>query len=174
MAEAEHQPTNAREPVISADQSGNRNWVPMGIGVGLVVVVVALVVIFTRGGEKPQPANPYNSKLVISNLHMATAENFAGGTVTYIEGSLANSGDRKLTGAWVEVQFKNALGEIAQKEQLQVMVLLPNSPYVDYGPLDRAPLTAGQSRGFRLTLEHITADWDGQIPQIKVTNVSTS
>lgn len=174
MAEAEHQPTNAPEPVISAEPSGNRNWAPMGIGVALVVVVVALIVVFTRGGEKSQPANPYNCKLVISNLHMATAENFAGGTVTYIEGSVANTGDRKLTGASVEVQFKNALGEIAQKEQLPVMVLLPNSPYVDYGPLDRAPLAAGQSRGFRLTLEHITADWDGQIPQIKVTNVSTS
>ena len=174
MAEAEHQPTNAPEPVISAEQGGNHNWVPMGIGVALVVVVVALVVVFTHGGEKTQPGNSYNSKLVISSLHMATAENFAGGTVTYIEGTLANSGDGKLTGAWVEVQFKNALGEVAQKEQLPVMVLLPNSPYVDYGPLDRAPLAAGQSRAFRLTLEHITADWDGQIPQIKVTNVSTS
>jgi hypothetical protein len=174
MAEAEHQPTNAPEPVISAEQTGDRNWVPMGIGVALVVIVVALVVVFTRGGEKTQPANPYNSKLEISNLHMATAENFAGGTVTYIEGTLANSGDRKLTGAWVEVQFKNALGEVAQKEQLPMMVLLPNSPYVDYGPLDRAPLASGQSRGFRLTLEHITADWDGQIPQVRVTSVSTS
>jgi hypothetical protein len=103
---------------------------------------------------------------------MATAENFAGGSVTYILGSVANAGDKKLTGARVQVFFKNSLGEVAQKETLPLTVLLPNSPYVDYAPLDRAPLGGGQQRDFRLTLEHVTADWDGQVPQIKIISVN--
>ena len=174
MADAHQQGTNPPEPVISAGQKGDRNWMPMAIGAALVLVAVVLAIVFTRGGDKAEQTNPYASKLLISNLHMATAENFAGGTVTYIEGSLANSGDRKLTDARVEVLFKNALGQVSQREQLPLTILLPNAPYVDYGPLERAPLSPGQTRGFRLTLEHITADWDGQIPQVRVVSVGTT
>ena len=107
-----------------------------------------------------------------SNLSMATAQNFAGTSVTYIEGTVTNSGDRKVTGARALVTFKNSLGEITQKEPLPVTVLIPNSPYVNYGTLDRAPLAPGQSREFRLTIEYITPDWDGQIPQVTITSVS--
>lgn len=166
--------TELQEPLISPQEEGGRNWVPMVVGAVLVIVVVALIVVFSRSGGKASQLNPYAAKLEISNLHMATAENFAGGTVTYIQGTLANTGDRKLTAARVEVLFKNALGEVVQKEVLPVMALLPNTPYVDYGPLDRAPLASGQRRDFRLTLEHITADWDGQLPQVRVVSVSTS
>ena len=92
--------------------------------------------------------------------------------MTYIEGTINNAGDKKVTGAQVQVLFKNSLGEIAQKETLPVMVVMPNAPYVDYGTLDRAPLGPHQSRGFRLTLEHVSADWDGQIPSVKVVGVT--
>ena len=106
---------------------------------------------------------------------MATAQNFAGGTVTYIQGKITNIGDRRVTGATAEVVFKNSLGEVSQWEKsLPIMVLLPNLPYVDYGPMEHASLAPGQTRDFRLTLEHVTADWDGQIPQIKVVSVSTN
>lgn len=145
----------------------------MIVGGAVVVVVILAFIIFGRGGsQNANQQDPYISRLQISNLHMATAENFAGGSVTYILGTVANSGDKKLTGARVQVLFKNSLGELAQKETLPLTVLLPNSPYVDYAPLDRAPLGAGQQRDFRLTLEHVTADWDGQVPQVKVTSVS--
>src|SRR5215470_18091940 len=84
----------------------------------------------------------------------------------------ANPGDRKMTGASVQVIFKNSLGEITQKETLPLTVVVPNSPYLDYGTIDRAPLAPGQSRDFRVTLENLTSDWDGQVPQMKVVNVA--
>jgi hypothetical protein len=63
------------------------------------------------------------------------------------------------------------LDEITQKEALPVTVLIPNPAYTDYGTLDRAPLAPGQSRNFRVTMEYVTRDWDGQIPQVKVVSV---
>lgn len=146
----------------------------MAIGGALVVVAVAVIILITRSGPSSaanQP-NPYAARLQIGDLHMATAENFAGGSVTYIQGRITNSGDKKVTGASVQVLFKNSLGEVAQKETLPVMVVLPNAPYIDYGPLQRAPLGPGQARDFRLALEHVTADWDGQLPNVKVIAVS--
>ena len=145
----------------------------MAAGGIFVLLLVAGVVLLTRGGKSTgNPADPNLAKLQVSDLHMATAQNFAGGSVTYIEGKLTNGTGRKVTGASVQVIFKNALGEIAQKDTLPVTVLLPNVPYVDYGLIDRAPLAAGQSRDFRLTLEHVTTDWDGQIPTVKVVSIA--
>jgi len=163
------------EPVFGK-QEDRANWMPMAIGAALVIVAVAVIVLATRGNgsnNSKQP-DPYAAKLQISGLHMSTAENFAGGTVTYIEGKIANSGDKKVTGTQVELIFKNSLGEVSQKEHLPVMVVLPNIPYVDYGPLNRAPLPAGQERNFRLTVEHVTMDWDGQLPEVRITGISTS
>jgi hypothetical protein len=76
------------EPVFSppTEQAESRNWVPMALGVVFVLVLIAGVVLLTRAGK---PANtsagdPNLAKLEVSGLHMATAENFAGGSVTYI------------------------------------------------------------------------------------------
>lgn len=164
-----------KDPVFSpqADQSESRSWVPMAAGGAFVLLLVVGVVLLTRGGKSTggNPADPNLAKLQVSDLHMATAQNFAGGSVTYIEGKLTNGTGRKVTGASVQVIFKNSLGEIAQKDTLPVTVLLPNVPYVDYGLIDRAPLAAGQTRDFRLTLEHVTTDWDGQIPSVKVVSL---
>jgi hypothetical protein len=146
----------------------------MIVGVGAVLVLIVGLVLITRSGRpaNTNPGDPNLAKLQISGLHMATAENFAGGSVTYIEGKITNSTDRKVTGASVQVLFKNSLGETAQKDTLPVTVLLPNVPYVDYGLIDRAPLAPSQARDFRLTLEHVSTDWDGQIPQVKAVTVS--
>jgi hypothetical protein len=156
------------------DQSESRNWVPMAVGGGFVLVLIIGVVLLTRAGKPASaaPGDPNLAKLQVSGLHMATAENFAGGSVTYIEGKIANATDRKVTAASVQVIFKNSLGEIAQKDTLPVTVLLPNVPYVDYGLIDRAPLAPGQTRDFRLTLEHVTTDWDGQVPTVKVVSLA--
>ena len=168
MAASDH-----NQPFSASSAPEPRNWTPIIIGLAVVAVIVAAIVLFTRiGSHEANPNDPYLAKLQLSSLSMATAQNFAGTSVTYIEGTLTNSGDRKVTGARALVIFKNSLGEITQKEPLPVTVLIPNSPYVDYGTLERAPLGPGQSRQFRLTLEYVTPDWDGQIPQVKITSVN--
>jgi hypothetical protein len=170
MGDSEQQPFSP----TSAEEE-KRNLVPMAIGVVLVVLAIAALVLATRASKSSGPAgqgDPNFAKLQISDLHMATAQNFAGNSVTYIEGKISNHIDRRVTGARVEVLFKNAIGEIAQKEVLPVTILLPNVPYVDYGTLDRAPLASGQTSDFRLTLEHVSADWDGQVPQVRVVSVT--
>jgi hypothetical protein len=168
MVDSEQQPFS---PV--QQQEEKRNILPMIIGVVVVAIIIAVLVFATRAGKPAStaPGDPNLAKLQVSNLHMATAENFAGGSVTYIEGKLTNVTDRKVTGASVQVIFKNSLGETAQKDTLPVTVLLPNVPYVDYGLIDRAPLAPGQTRDFRLTLEHVTTDWDGQVPTVKVVSI---
>ncbi|HWZ43388.1 MAG TPA: hypothetical protein VNW97_07910 [Candidatus Saccharimonadales bacterium] len=163
------------QAAATAEEDGPSS-APWVMGVLVVVGLVVVVVVaghYSAGSGRSVPANPYISKVEVAGLHMATAENFAGGTVTYIEGRMANHGDKRITGARIEILFKDTLGQIAQKDALPVMVVQPNIPYLDYGPLDLAPLAPGQARDFRLTIEHITIEWDGQLPQARVVSVNT-
>ena len=156
------------------DGSGNRFWTSLAMGVTFLALMVAAVFFFGR--NKPDPnahkADPYLANLKPSELHISVGEDFAGNRITYIEGKITNSGDKKVTGATIELRFKNVLGETTQQEDLPVMVLLFKLPYEDYGSLEQAPLAPGQTREFRLTLEHVTADWDRQLPQVKMVSVS--
>lgn len=170
MGDSEQQPF---PPARGQDEK--RNWAPMAIGVVLVAAIIAVLILAGRAGKSSANANPGDptlAKLQISDLHMATAQNFAGNSVTYIEGKISNHSDKKITGARIEVLFKNSISEVVQKEVLPVAVVMPNSPYLDYGPLDRAPLAPGQASDFRLTLEHVSTDWDGQIPQARMVAVT--
>lgn len=170
MADLENAPS---PPDPEPERPEGRNWLPMAVGGLLVLLIVGgftLVGLLGRS-RSSNPGDPYLAKLQLSNLHMATAENFAGGSVTYIEGTATNAGDRKVTGASVQAIFKNSLGEITQKETLPLTVVMPNTPYIDYGTLDHSPLAPGQSRDFRVTVESLTPDWDGQVPQLKVVSV---
>ena len=96
-------------------QEDRKSMLPMALGAILVLAIVGAMVLLTRSSKPTSnPADPNLQKLQISEIHMATAQNFAGGSVTYIEGKITNGSDRKLTGASVQVVFKNSLGETAQ------------------------------------------------------------
>jgi hypothetical protein len=162
------------QPAAGLSSDDGPSPAPWIIGALAVAMLVAIAILASRHNADSglTGPNPYIDKVEVSGLHMSTAENFAGGRVTYIEGRLTNHGDKKITAVRIEVLFKDSLGQVAQKDALPVMVLQPNLPYLDYGPLTVAPLFPGRACDFRLTIEHITAEWDGQLPQTKVVGVS--
>ena len=59
---------------------------PFLVGAVAVIVVVAGIVVVSRHKREtaPQP-NPYAANLRLSNPKMSAAENYVGGTVTYLE-----------------------------------------------------------------------------------------
>jgi hypothetical protein len=175
MGDAEKNRSSQNPPFSSPADVGsaNRFWIALAMAVGFLAVVVGAVFFF--GHQKPDPnarkADPYLVNLKPSNLHISVGEDFAGNRITYVEGNITNTGDKKVTGATMEVRFKNVLGETVQQENLPVMVLLYKDPE-DYGTLQQAPLVPGQTREFQLTLEHVTSDWDHQLPQVKMVGVN--
>jgi hypothetical protein len=151
-------------------------WLAIVSGIAVVAVVIGLL-IWLGGGNRSasQARNPYADKLQISNVKMAAAQNFVGGTVTYVEGKITNAGDKTVNGAVAEVIFRNSLGEIVQKEQIPIRVLLFQGPDRDILDLRSAPLKPGATADFRLTIEgNISADWNQGYPEVRISSVSTS
>jgi hypothetical protein len=157
---------DARPPV--AEREGPP-WGPITAGAVIVAVIVIAIIIATRQ-ESPQHASvdPYAANLQFSDLKMSTSENFAGGTVTYLDGKLTNNGDKTVIGVETEIVFKNALGEIVQKEDVPARVLQTTGPYPDTATLKSAPLRPHDSRPIRFTFEHISDDWNRALPDIKI------
>jgi len=152
-------------------------WTFVGLGVAIVLIVVAVLAVIGRSGRTgPAPTPPYASKLQLTDLKMSAAENFVGATVTYLDGKISNSGDKSVTRAIVQAIFMNSLGQIVQRETLPIHVLTTGTTggiYTDVVDLSAAPLAPGQSRPFRLTLEHISADWNHAAPDLKFVDLAT-
>ena len=158
-----------------AEEEGRR-WLPLALGAVIIVVAVAAIWIFGRPAKQPAPAavDPYADYLRISDLKLSAATNFVGASVNYLDGKITNAGSKTVTGVTVETVFRNSLGQIVQRETLPLMLYhtgLAGIP--DVAPLSAAPLTANQTRDFRLTFEHISADWDQGYPQLRFVRITT-
>lgn len=160
------------QPSPFPEQPRESNLRPILIGIVLVVVVLGIIVLASREAPKgPAAPPPYAANLKLSDVKMSAAENFVGASVTYIDGTVTNNGNQTVIHATVHVVFKNSLGEIAQTEDVPLRVLQTGGPYLDAVDLGLSPLAPGQGKPFRLTFEHVTADWNQAYPEVAVTDV---
>ena len=132
------------EPSPLSEQEEGSIWVPIGLGVAFVVIVVGIVAWFSRSQPKVAPPPPaYAANLKLSDLKMSTAQNFVGSTVTYVEGTVTNSGSQTVTHVVVHVIFNDSMNQVTQLEDIPLHVLDNSGPYPDArGPQRGSPLAA--------------------------------
>jgi len=160
------------QPTLGADER-ETNWRAIGIAIGIVVVIVAVLFAVSRSQQKTPTGPPaYAANIKFSDLKMSAAENFVGATVSYIDGTVSNTGNQTVRHVAVEVTFRDSIGQLAQRESVPLRVLRTSGPYPDAVDLNAAPLSSGQSRPFRLTFESISAQWNHEYPEIKVVDVT--
>lgn len=173
------------EPPLSVPdrEPSSGPWLGLSVGALLIIATVSFLIYSSRRdpGRKPAPqaimqqapADPYAAKLEVSGIRMAQAENLLGGRSIYIEGNLKNTGDKTVIGASAEVTFHNSLHEIVQRENHVVRVVLAREPAVDIAALSVSPLKPGETKEFQLIFEHVSADWNAQYPELRITTVTT-
>jgi hypothetical protein len=144
----------------------------IGIAVAVMIGGMLAVALLMRQPPKiAKPASPYIASLKLSDFKMSAAENFIGATVSYVDGSVTNGGDKTVTHAVVEVVFKDELGQVAQQEEVPLQVVRTNGAYPEPVDLSVSPLAPGQTQPFRLTFDRISAQWNRQYPELRVTDV---
>jgi hypothetical protein len=158
-----------------ATTGDDRNSSRLSIVLGIVLVVVVAVtgsLLLRTDAKIANPPHPYARNIKFSDLKMSAAENFVGSSVTYLDGTVTNTADKTVTRAVVSVNFKDSLAQIVQADDVPLRILQTSGPYPDAVDLTLAPLAPAQSKPFRLTFEHVTADWNHEYPELKVTDVS--
>jgi Protein of unknown function (DUF2393) len=160
------QPTPASEENASSSRT-----IAIAVAVVLVIAVAAawLLRAQPRGASGPPP---YATYLKFSDSKMSAAENFVGATVSYVDGTVTNTGDKTVTHAMVQVNFKDDMGQLAQRDDVPLQVLKTSGPYPEAVDFNVSPLAPGQSKPFRLTFEGISAQWNHQYPEIQVRDVA--
>jgi hypothetical protein len=157
---------------IPAERDTSRRSIIIAIAVIVAIAVIAAIAL--RQCPKIQPAPPaYAANLKFSDMKMSQAQNFVGATVTYIDGTLNNVGDKSVTHMVVQVTFNDSYNQVAQIESVPIRVLQPGGPYDDTADLSQSPLAAGQSKRFRLIFEHVSEQWNHGYPELKITDVAT-
>ena len=160
------------------EQARERNWLPLAIAAGVVVVVAAVILFSLQHGQKGQAVTPvsaapdvYAASLPISGLVMSESSNLAGGKVMYVDGTIANNGNRTVKGITVQVLFRTLAKEVTQNETHSLQWIRTRDPYIDVEPVSAAPLGPGASHEFRLIFDGVKPDWDGAYPEIRVLRV---
>lgn len=163
------------ERYSSGRTSNGRNWTPIVIGLVAVLIVVGIIVVLTRHKTKDDlgEVNPYAAKLRLSNPKMSAAENYVGGSVTYLDVSVTNTGDMAVIGGSMRLVFKNNMDQVVQTEIVPVHVLVENQMggYPDAVDLSRSPITPRITKLVRMNLEHISADWDQRYPEMQLVDL---
>src|SRR5258708_12113144 len=131
---------------------------PILVGIVIVGIVVGILALIFRAEQK-EPAVPpaYAANLKFSDMTTSAAQNFAGQTVNYIDGAIANTGDKTVIHAMVQITFKDELGQTAQRDELAIRVLRTCGPYDEAADLHLSPLPPGQSKPFPLPSQTFSA-----------------
>ncbi len=147
----------------------------LGLMIAVAVLLLLVTVLyFVRSSPHPTLApDPYAASLKISDIKMSTADNFAGTSVTYIDGTVTNTGTLTITAATVEATFLDSQQQMCQRDVLPLHVLKATADYDDIVDLQKTPLVPGESKPFRLTFDHISAEWAQSYPQIRAMSVTT-
>jgi hypothetical protein len=166
--------------LIRPAEARERNWAPLVIAAAIVLAVAGGLVLFYEHGKSTPTVTPisaaldaYAGNLPISNLHMSESSNLAGSKVTYVDGSITNTGTRTVTGITVQVLFRDPAHEVAQNETQPMNIIRTREPYIDVEPISAAPLKPGDSADFRLIFDTVAQDWDGAFPEIRVVHVDS-
>lgn len=152
-----------------------RPWAIFAVVAVVLAAIIAMVVMATRGPSRSARSAPpsYSQQLALADPKVSQAQNFVGAIVTYIDGNVTNNGDKTVTAASLEATFHNSLGQIVQQEEQPLRILRRSGAYPEPLDLFIAPLAPHQTREFRLIFEHISADWNQQLPELKITDVAT-
>jgi len=161
-----------QQPNPMTEERDSSRLIIVAAVVALAAIAIGAAFLLREPPKTAKPISPYLASLKLADFKMSAAENFIGATVSYIDGTVTNAGDKTVTHAVVEVVFNDQMGQTAQREEVPLRVVRSNGAYAEPVDLSAAPLAPGQSAPYRLTFDSISAQWNRQYPQIRVTDVT--
>ncbi len=148
----------------------NKSRIPGAFLAGLVVVLLLLggLLLLTRSIKVAGPAGElrlpftsteqaYAGHIHFSDFKMTRAANFLNQEVTFLFGTVSNDGPRAIREIEVTLEFRDMFNQVVLRDPRRIL-----------GPRS-APLAPSQRREFQIGFEHIPADWNHQLPSIRVT-----
>jgi Protein of unknown function (DUF2393) len=171
-------PTPPRD-LFSTQAPEKRSRLPWVLAGVVILVIVGAVLLTGRKAAAPvispngiAATDPYASSLPVSHIQMSQASSMVGAQATYIDGQIANRGNKTVTGVMVQVVFRDFNNQVIQTDLLPISRIRTREPYVDTEPVSAAPIEPGQTAEFRLILDQVKDEWNQNYPEIRVVRVT--
>ena len=150
-----------------------RSFPTTAVAIAAVAVVILVVLFVTMGRRKGSEGNAnYAPNIAVSALQVSAADNMAGGTTVYVDGTVKNNGSATVTGVTMQATFASNGGAPPQVQSDLAKALRTKDP-VDLEPMASQPLAPGASEDFRLIFEGVKDQWDQQTPRVVVLSAET-
>ena len=143
-------------PSPVAEERDNSRLIIVAAVAVVIAIAFAAAFLLREPAKKVTLPSPYIAQLKLSDFKMSAAENFIGATVSYIDGTITNTGNKTVTRVMVQVNFLDSMGQMAQREELPLRLFRNNGAYNEPVDLNVAPLGSGQTEPFRLTFDSIS------------------
>lgn len=140
-------------------------------GLVIVFIMVGCVVLLSRYTHSRQTAaasaklpfgpaeQAYVGSIQFGNIQMARATNLLNQEFTYVNGTMTNGGARSIVALNVIMEFRDPFNQVVLRDTEQLIGTA------------NAPLGPGQHRDFQITLEHVPAEWNQQVPTFRATGL---
>ena len=152
--------------------SAERSRLPVAFVAGLVIVTILIgaAVLLSRYSTpsgpqalKPLPMGPseqaYAPQIHFLEPKMSRAANFLNQEVTFVFGTLENSGNRRIKQIEITLEFHDPFNQVVLRDKQRL--------FTTYD----APLAPGQQRDFQVGYEHVSAQWNNVYPTIRITGL---
>src|SRR5271166_2201014 len=100
------------QPNPMAEERDSSRLIIVGAVVALAAIAIGAAFLLREPLKTAKPVSPYLTNLKLTDFKMSAAENFIGATVSYIDGTVANTGEKTVTHAMVEVIFQDQMGQM--------------------------------------------------------------
>ena len=135
----------------------------------LKLVVPCLAMGLLWGCQKESASEPtptfvdeaYKAQIELTSLGLASGENFLGEKVYYVEGTLANKGEKLVQQVELSFEFRDSLNQV---------VLQDTRKAIDYK--GERGIAAQTSTEFQVAFDSIPKDWNRRVPDVQVTSVT--
>ncbi len=133
------------------------------IAVALLAAIIGALVLLRRDVSRSAAITPppmsaeekaYLAQISTADPHMSAAENFLGGTVTYLKARVTNNGTRPVRRLTLKLEFHDTLEQVVLREIAHPIT--PRTP----------PLKPGETRAFQVAFEHLPMEWNQGPPAI--------
>ncbi len=112
-------------------------------------------------------ARAYLGNITIENLQPSKWGNMLGQDVIYLDGTLTNTGDKKIIALELTIEFKDPYGILVKRETFRPVGAPRATGFSAFAP----PLPAGASREFRAGFENIPPSWNQGTPSVRITGL---
>ena len=153
---------------MASAERGPQPTILWGSIIAVVVLGGLLWFFFLRSASprretKELPFGPaekaYSSRIGFSGFEMSRAANFINQEVTYLSGSVENQGERGVREIEVTIEFRDVLNQVVLRETRHVLGQIGGH------------LAPGERRDFRIAFDHVPADWNVQIPALRISGL---